>query len=127
MKEIIKEYFELKKKNEENNGRIDELKSIIYDFMDNQKIERVFGNEGYLTRKIQERFSYDLEKIREILEPIGKWKDILDADEKKLEKILNSLPDDIQEKILALRKTKRFPALTASKKKVGEDEEGDEK
>lgn len=126
MKEIIKEYFELKKHNETNNERLDELKSIIYGFMDDQKIERVFGNEGYLTRKIQERFSYDLEKIRGILEPIGKWKDILDADEKKLERILYSLPDDIQEKILSLRAVKRFPILTASKKKTGEDEDKSE-
>lgn len=122
IKKVVAEYFELKKQNEENNDRIDELKSIIYGFMDEKKIERVFGNEGYLTRKVQERFSYDLEKIREILEPIGKWKDILDADEKKLEKILNSLSDDIQEKILALRKIKRFPTLTAFKKKTGGDE-----
>ncbi len=120
MKEIIKEYFELKKNNETNNERLDELKSIIYGFMDDQKIGRVFGDEGYLTRKIQERFSYDLEKIREILEPIGKWKEIMSADEKKLEKILNSLPDDVQEKILSLRTVKQFPILTASKKKITE-------
>ena len=123
IKKVAAEYFELKKQNEANNERLDELKTIIYGFMDDKKIERVFGSEGYLTRKIQERFSYDLEKIKEILEPIGKWKKILSADEKKLEKIFNSLPDGIQEKILALRNIKRFPTLTASKKKLLENSE----
>ncbi len=123
IKEIIKEYFDLKGQNEKNDERLDELKAVIYGFMDNQKIGRVFGDEGYLTRKIQERFSYDLEKIREILEPIGKWQEILDADEKKLEKILSSLSDDLQEKILALRNKKQITTLTSSKKKPQENSE----
>lgn len=57
-----------------------------------------------------------------ILETIGKWQEILSADEKKLEKIINSLPDEVQEKILSLRATKQFPVLTASKKKISGDE-----
>jgi CRISPR/Cas system-associated exonuclease Cas4 (RecB family) len=122
IREIVKEYFELKEQNEKNSERLNELKTIIYGFMDDQKIGRVFGEEGYLTRKIQERFSYDLEKIKEILEPVGKWQEILSADEKKLEKLLSSFPDDIQEKILALRATKQFPILTASKKKIEMEE-----
>jgi CRISPR/Cas system-associated exonuclease Cas4 (RecB family) len=119
----IKEYFELKDKNQSNNERLDELKTVIYGFMDENKVERVFGGEGYLTRKIQERYSYDLEKIREVLEPIGKWEEILSADEKKLGKIINSLPGDIEKKVLALRAIKKFAVLTASKKKAGAEAE----
>ncbi|MFH1608759.1 MAG: PD-(D/E)XK nuclease family protein, partial [Patescibacteria group bacterium] len=122
VKKVVLEYFELKKQNEINDDRLDELKSVIYGFMDDKKIERVFGDDGYLTRKIQERFSYDMSKIKEILEPINKWQEILDADEKKLEKILSSLPNDIQEKILSLRAVKKFSVLTASKKKNSKEE-----
>jgi len=114
----IKEYFELKAKNEENNECLDQLRTVIYAFMDEQKVDRVFGEQGYLTKKVQEKFSYDLEKIREILEPIGKWQETLSADEKKLEKILSSLPDNIQEKILSLRNKKQITILTFSKKKL---------
>ncbi len=121
----IKEYFELKDKNQSNNERLDELKMVIYGFMDENKVERVFGGDGYLTRKIQERYSYDLEKIREVLEPIGKWEEILSADEKKLGKIIDSLPGNIQEKILALRAIKKFAVLTASKKKAVAETEDD--
>lgn len=121
IKEVVKEYLDLKAQNEQNNERLDELKAIIYGFMNDQKIDRVFGVEGYLTRKIQERFSYDLEQIKDILEPIGKWQEVLSADEKKLEKILSSLPDKVQEKILALRNKKQIITLTSSKKKTEEN------
>lgn len=120
-KEIVKEYFELKQQNEKNDERLDELKAIVCGFMDDQKIDRVFGEQGYLTRRVQERYSYDLEKIKEVLEPVGKWQEILSADEKKLEKILSSLSNDLQEKILSLRNKKQITTLTSSKKKPQEN------
>lgn len=122
MEPIIKEYFDIKEQNQKNKERLDELKTVIYGFMDDQKIERVFGESGYVTRTARESASYDMEKAKEILEPINKWKDILVADEKKLEKLLEELPKDTQEKLLALRSTKKITTLTASKKKLKEKE-----
>ena len=87
---IIKEYFELKAQNEKNNDRLNELKTVIYGFMDNEKVDRVFGSEGYLTRKIQERVSYDMKKIKDIL----------------------------KEKISDFITKKQFTTLVASKKKM---------
>jgi hypothetical protein len=62
--------------------------------MDEQKVERVFGAEGYLTRKIQERTSYDMDKIKETL---GK-------------------------KIVDFTTKKQFITLTASKNKKKQEE-----
>lgn len=117
IKNVVAEYFELKDQNSKNTNRLDELKDIIYGFMNEQKIERVFGDVGYITKKLQERFSYDPEQIKEILEPIGKWEEILSADEKMLEELLPTLPEEIKTKISALRKSKQFSTLTVSKKK----------
>ncbi|MBI4692221.1 MAG: PD-(D/E)XK nuclease family protein [Candidatus Terrybacteria bacterium] len=89
---VIKEYFELKDQNDKNNDRLDELKTLIYGFMDEQKVERVFGAEGYLTRKMQEKISYDIKKIKEFLKEkidnfiIKKQFTILTALRKKIEK-----------------------------------------
>ncbi len=115
---IIQKYFELKNENQKNKERIDELKTIINGFMEDQKIQRVFGQEGYITRTVRESVSYDMEKIREILEPAGKWNEILSPDEKKLEKLLSSLPDGIRQKIRALSTVKNFSTLTSSKRKI---------
>ena len=104
---IIGEYFRLKNQNSQNDDRLDELKTFVYGFMDDQKVERVFGEEGYLTRTIKEKNIYDLEKIKEILESIGKWKEILEPDEKKVDKLLPSLSDEVKEKILSFAKKKK--------------------
>jgi CRISPR/Cas system-associated exonuclease Cas4 (RecB family) len=116
----VKEYFDIKTQGDKNNERLDELKMLIFAFMDEQKVERVFGEEGYITKKLQERISYDLEEVKKILEPAGKWQEILSADQKKLEKLFPTLPDDIKEKILALRTKNQFSTLLASRKKVKE-------
>ncbi len=123
MKDIVKSYFELKEEGQKNKSRLDELKTAIYGFMDDQKVERVFGDAGYITRTSRESASYDIEKAEEALKRAGKWEDILSPDEKKLEKILPSLPRYAREKVLEARSVKRTVTLTASKKKIKESEE----
>jgi len=87
IKEVIKEYFTIKEKQSIDNKRINELKQIINKYCDNKSIDRVFGDEGYITRLSQQRFSYNFNKVKEILEPIGKWKEILTIDKVKFKKL----------------------------------------
>ena len=120
---IIGEYFRLKDQNSQNSDRLDELKTFVYGFMDEQKVERVFGEEGYLTRTIKEKNVYDLEKIKDILKPVGKWDEILEPDEKKLDKILSSLSDELKEKLLSFSEKKKTVTLNMKKKISLDDEE----
>ncbi len=90
----IKEYFELKSKNEQNNERLDELKMLVFAFMDEQKVDRVFGEDGYMTKKLSERNIYDMKKIKQILEELGRWQEVATK--------------------------KQYTILTASRKKVKE-------
>ena len=126
LNQIIGEYFRLKDQNSQNNDRLDELKTFVYGFMDEQGVERVFNSDGYLTRTTKEKNVYDLEKIKEVLSPIGKWDDILEPDEKKIDKILPSLSDNLKEKILALAEKKKTTMLSM-KKKISLDDEEDGK
>ena len=64
-----------------------------------------------------------MEKIKEILKPIGKWENVLEPDEKKVDKILPSLSDELKEKILAIAKKKKTITLNAKLKKSLDDEE----
>ncbi len=73
---IIKEYFELRGQNNKNNKRLAELQGLVYEFMNQENIERVFGESGYLTKTLQERLVYDMEKIKQILEKINKWDEV---------------------------------------------------
>ena len=76
IEKIIKEYLKLKEQNNQNNKRLTELQAFIYDFMDSEGVERVFGENGYLTKILQERLVYDMKKIRQILEELGKWNEV---------------------------------------------------
>ena len=69
VEEVVKEYFRLKNQNSQNDGRLDELKTFVYGFMDEQKVERVFGEEGYLTRTIREKMFTIWKKSKKFWSP----------------------------------------------------------
>lgn len=116
LSQALQEFFEIKKSDDAHKKRMSELRDIIVRYMDAQKVERVFGKSASITRTLTERYSFDLDKIRPILEAINKWDEILDPDEKKLEKLLTSLPKEVQRKILELREKKTSVMLKQGKK-----------
>ena len=122
--DITKEYLALKKEDQKNGKRMDELQAKIKEYMEREGVTRVFGDEGYISRSVQTRHSYRFDKIREILEPIGKWKDILDADEKKLRSLMKELPEETRQKLILYGiETREFIALKVSLKKIKSPEE----
>lgn len=112
----IREYFAIKANEDENDKRIKELRGKILAYMDSQKLGRVFGGDGYITKTVQERISFDIEKVRPILEKLGLWNEVLEPDMKKLAQLVNSLPGPDQESALATKTIKSFVTLKASKK-----------
>ncbi|MFH1979377.1 MAG: PD-(D/E)XK nuclease family protein [Patescibacteria group bacterium] len=71
-KTAINEYLELKDQNSQNNKRIKALQASICGFMDQEGLERVFGENGYLTRIIQERETFDTTKAKKAFKDMGK-------------------------------------------------------
>ncbi len=118
----IDEFFELKEGEDKNKDRLGELREIIINYMDKEKVERVFGGPGFITRTNQERVSYDLEKIRPQLEAHGHWQQLLTPDAKKLEEIVNELTEEEISAMKEAKITKKFATLKSTKKK-GEVEE----
>ncbi|MBI2639600.1 MAG: PD-(D/E)XK nuclease family protein [Candidatus Sungbacteria bacterium] len=115
----LKEYFDLVKNNAATEARMAELKQKIREYMERGGYDRVFGEGGFISKSLQKRFAYDFEKVRAILEPLGKWEDILEADDKKLKLVEKQLPPHIRQEIEAARVLiKEFTVLTASQKKV---------
>lgn len=113
---VIKEYFEIKSQDEGNTKRMAELKEMINKYCDEQGIDRVFCEQGYITRLSQQRFTYNGQQLREILEPLGKWEEILTVDAAKLKKVIESLPYDLRKKIDQNKKLEReFKVMTSGK------------
>ena len=90
--------------------------------MEQEGLTRVFGDGGMISKKIIQRYEYDMEKIKALLSPIGKWEDILEADETKLKKIMKEIPEEIRTQIMDVRKVaKEYASLTTSFNKITPD------
>ncbi len=117
--DAINEYLRLKKSKQKVEARLDELEAQIRGYMEREGLTRVFGDEGYLSKRTQQRYEYDFEKIKTLLSPFGKWEEILTADAAKLKKILYEVPEDVRLAIDQLRTVaKEYTVLTASLKPV---------
>ena len=114
--EAIKEYISIKEIEGNNDARIKELRGIILSYMDSKNISRVFGGNSFITKTIQERTAYDLDKIKELLIKEKIWDKILEPETKKLIELLPTLSDNIQEKIKLAEEKKFVTTLKQSKK-----------
>jgi len=103
IKKIIDEFLNLKNNNTQNNKKLNELKEIIEGYLDKEKIERVFGEIGYITRLNQIRKgSYDI---------------------KELEQIIKTLPSPTQEQLQKAKKEdKEYTIIKASLKKIKKED-----
>jgi len=96
---LINEYLSLKEQQEENIKRLNELNEKISRYCEDNNLEQVFGTNGSLLRVDQEKVAYNLEKLKTILEPLGKWEKILCVDAKRLEQVLREIPLDARKKV----------------------------
>ncbi|OGZ46877.1 MAG: hypothetical protein A3J54_00255 [Candidatus Ryanbacteria bacterium RIFCSPHIGHO2_02_FULL_45_13b] len=118
----IKEYFTLKKTDQEITKRLLELQADIKIYMKQEGLTRLFDDMGTISKTVQERFSYDYEKIHFALEAHNRldiWNALLKPDDKQLKAIITSLPSPLREQILETRTaTKKFEVLTTTMKKA---------
>lgn len=115
---VLKEYYELKSEDKKNTRRIAELQKIINEYCDAENIERVFGDGIYITRTAQQRFSYDLLKVKTVLEPLGKWNEVISIDSIKLKSVLSDLSYEDKKKIEEAKEVKKeFKSLSLKEEK----------
>ena len=60
--------------------------------MAQEGVERVFGETGIIAATLRKTYKYDEKKLREILEPLHHWEDVLKVDGIALKNILGVLP-----------------------------------
>lgn len=115
----IKEYFSLKKTEKQNEKLLAALQNDIKQYMDQEGVTRVFNDDGVITKKTIQRYAYNYEKIKSLLSPIGKWEEILKADDAKLKRICKELPEEIRSAIEDARSVAReYEVLAVSEKKI---------
>lgn len=123
---VIEKYFELKKTEKQLEQEVKILQNQIKAYMDQEKLTRVFGADGTISKKLIQRYAYDLEKIKALLSPLNKWETVLKADETKLKQILKELPENIRNAVLETRHVAReYTALSVSTKRIKKPREED--
>ncbi|MDD3488024.1 MAG: PD-(D/E)XK nuclease family protein [Candidatus Pacebacteria bacterium] len=125
VKEKIDEYFKLKEKKEKIEEELCNLKNCIEDYSHEKGLKRVFGENGYFSRTVHNKVSYNKKQLKEVLEPLGKWEEILGIDQKRLDKVLKEIPQELRDKVKAAEKIeKKYKYLTSnnvSKKELEEE------
>jgi putative RecB family exonuclease len=110
MTEIVDEWIGLKRRGREVYRRIDELAGLINAFADEHGYRRLFGSDGVaIDRRAQHVTAPVEEKVREILEPLGLWEQVLAVDPAKLNALIESrtLSPDVEDALLASREEVR--------------------
>jgi len=88
----ISEYIELKSAVNITKDRLAKLQADIASYMEQEGVDRVFSENGIIAQTLRKTYKYDEEKLREILEPLDKWEDVLKVDGIALRNILGTLP-----------------------------------
>lgn len=124
IKKKIDKYFTLKEKKEKLEQELIELKNLIDVYCNQKGLKRVFGENGYFSHTVYNKISYNIPKLKEILEPLEKWEEIIEVNTEKLKKVLKEIPADLRKKIKETEKIEEeFKCLSTnniSKKEIEE-------
>lgn len=117
--QALQEYFRVRQENKDKESRLSELQSSIKAYMAEKGLTRVFSEAGTISKKMVQRYAYDLIKVKTLLSPLGKWEEILKADEIKLRRVMKEIPEEIRNEIAQARSLqKEYEVLTPSTKRV---------
>ncbi len=124
VKQAIGDYMDLKSKMSEEKLRLGKLQSLILSYMEQEGVERVFGEQGIIGKSLRKTYKYDEEKLKNLLEPLDKWEAVLKVDGVALRNILAVLPSSVrQEAESAKTIDKESVSLSVKKAKIEADDE----
>ncbi len=117
----IDEYFTLQKEKDVIENKLQEIKNIIDVYSRQKGLEQVFGKDGYFKRDKYRKVFYEPEEIRAILEPLGKWEQVLEVNNRKLNRILREVPPEIRDTVKRMQHIEEENTYIATYKKPKKD------
>jgi len=95
----IDEFIELKSAMTLTKERLGKLQETIAQYMEQEGVERVFGESGIIATTLRKTYKYDEKRLKEILEPLQHWEDVLKVDGIALKNILGVLPMNARQEV----------------------------
>ena len=99
IRQAINDYITAKRDLTLGRLKIAKLQDLINTYMDQEDVERVFGETDLIERAVRQTFKYDNERLHALLAPIDQWEAVRKVDLIALKKTLSSLPRDIRDRI----------------------------
>jgi hypothetical protein len=114
---MISEFIDLRSAMSITKERMGKIQGAIMEYMEQEGVERVFGDNGIIAKTMRKTYKYDEKKLREILEPLDKWEDVLKVDGIALRNILAVLPLQAQKEVEKSKILDKESSSLAVKKK----------
>ncbi|HZD60778.1 MAG TPA: PD-(D/E)XK nuclease family protein [Anaerolineae bacterium] len=89
IEKAVDEYLELVEQIGGARLRLEELQGIIHNYCEANNLTSISGTRGKLTRGARRTTHYNIDKLRELLEPRGLWEKILDVNSRLLKELLD--------------------------------------
>lgn len=110
MTAIVDEWIALKRRSREIARRLEELGPLIDAFCEEHGYRRLFGSDGAAIDRRPLHVTEPVDgRVREILEPLGLWEQVISVDPAKLSALIESrtLPPEVEDALLASRREVR--------------------
>ncbi len=108
---IIQEYDSLKREDKKVKVRLGELARIIHEYLDDQGLEGIYEKEKGIIRIQSPVYETDILLLKDILQELGKWEEVLEVSPKKVTIVMGQLPQEYQRR---LRSTKKVKTISRS-------------
>ena len=117
VRSAVAEYADLKQRQSAEKKRFAELQEILFGYMEQEGVERVFGETAIIAKSIRRSYKYDESILKSLLEPLGEWEHVRKVDGILLKKILGSVPLSVRKEIEERAKRLDKESISLSLKK----------
>ena len=102
----VGEYVTVQASIKELKEQLDELREEIVSYCQQEDINRVFGKTHAITYSLLERYGFEEEGVKALLEPEGLWQKVLSMDSSRLNEMVRdeALPMGLRQKLAEVRK-----------------------
>ncbi len=107
VQEAIAEYINIKERATADRKRLGALSERIAQYMDQEGVERIFGETKIIERAVRTSYSYDITSVRRLLEPKGLFDRVIKIDGIALKKISGEIPFALKKELDATRQVDR--------------------
>lgn len=88
IKEIVEEYVRVREESKGIEQRLEELKDIINKYCDKNQVERIFGTEHFVTRRLIESRGFEEGDVKDILKDAGLWEKVVKFESPLVKRLL---------------------------------------